>query len=105
MHCYPARVITPSIVWSPTTARESQTPGEFVIDAKDGQRLATITDASVVPASDEQRALLNTERLWIVSGNREGVEPVTWAVTMARGCGCGGTVESEPTDIDLQVLA
>lgn len=104
MDIYPGRVITPDAVYHPIRAVADEHTGELHVDAKQGAWRKTITNATIALAPADIRAAYDTERMWTVTGEYLG-EPVTWIVTFARGCGCGGTQELAPDDTQLALLA
>lgn len=103
MHVFPARVITPTVVWYPVTAVENAATGELYVDARHGEWRHTLAKAEIALAPEDVRAARNTERLWLVSGEADG-EPTTWAVEYARGCGCGSTRTTEPNAEQLALI-
>ena len=103
MHVNLARIVTPTAAYHPATAFENTDSHEVYLDTKGGTRIRTMMNASVEMADEEIRLDYGVDRLWIVRGWVDG-HPETWAVMPGRGCGCGSTGQTEPTEQQAALL-
>lgn len=91
MTIWPATVITPSVVYR--AARADVDGKTVVVSNRQGIELVRLAFVERVTDPTGER------RWWFVAG-----DGITWCVEQARGCGCGGTSTTAPTDADLAAL-
>jgi hypothetical protein len=91
MNVWPATVITPTVVYR--AARVDADDQTVVVRDRQGVELArlAVTGRAGDPAG---------QRRWWFTGS----DGTVWYVEQSRGCGCGGTSQTVPTDSDLTVL-